>query len=63
MTSVLRREEGDAYSLMQFICSNKKETPSENKDLEVDFKTFLEKGICKISRTGGKVNGIFLAPT
>ena len=53
MTSVLRREEGEAYSLQQFICSNKKETPPENKDLEADFKTFLEKGICMISRTGG----------
>ena len=59
MTSVLRREEGDAYSLQQFICSNKKETPPENKDLEVDFKTFLEKGICKISRTGKIVHRIF----
>ena len=60
MTSVLRREEGEAYSLQQFICSNKKETPPENKDLETDFKTFLEKGICMISRTGGNVRIISL---
>ena len=53
MTSVLKREDGDSYSLQQFVCSNKKETPVENKDLEADFKTFLEKGICMISRTGG----------
>ena len=52
MTSVLKREDGDSYSLQQFVCSNKKETPVENKDLEADFKTFLEKGICMISRTG-----------
>ena len=58
MTSVLRREEGEAYSLQQFICSNKKETPPENKDLETDFKTFLEKGICMISRTGGTAYNI-----
>ena len=60
MTSVLRREEGEAYSLQQFICSNKKETPPENKDLEADFKTFLEKGICMISRTGGTLRIIFM---
>ena len=54
MTSVLKKEDGDSYSLQQFLCSNKKETPVENKDLEADFKTFLEKGICMISRTGGK---------
>ena len=60
MTSVLRREEGDNYSLQQFICSNKKETPPENKDLEADFKTFLEKGICMISRTGGTLRIIFM---
>merc|ERR1711934_336288 len=51
MTSVLKRQDGDSYSLQQFVCSNKKETPVENKDLEADFKTFLEKGICMISRT------------
>ena len=50
MASVLRKQEGDAYTLVNFNCSAKKETPAENKELEEDFKSFLEKGISRISR-------------
>ena len=50
MASVLRKQEGDAYTLVNFNCSDKKETPAENKELEEDFKSFLEKGISRISR-------------
>ena len=52
MASVLRKEENDNFILVNFNCSNKKETPKENKALENDFKVFLEKGICKITRSG-----------
>merc|ERR1712156_69985 len=50
MASVLRKQEGDVYTLVNFNCSDKKETPAENKELEEDFKSFLEKGISRISR-------------
>merc|ERR1712228_372538 len=43
MASMLKRNEN-------FNCSAKKETPKENKELEEDFKKFLEKGITNISR-------------
>ena len=55
MASVLRKEENDNYSLVNFNCSNKKETPPENKASEEDFKIFLEKGICKITRYGNEI--------
>ena len=55
MASVLRKEENDNFSLVNFNCSNKKETPKENKALENDFKVFLEKGICKITRSGNEI--------
>merc|ERR1711936_965899 len=48
MASTLKKVEGDAFELLDFRCSNKKETPKENKDLEEDFKAFLEKGISNI---------------
>ena len=55
MASVLRKEENDNFILVNFNCSNKKETPKENKALENDFKVFLEKGICKITRSGNEI--------
>ena len=54
MVSVLKIKDGENFDLVNFKCSNKTETPKENKDLEEDFKIFLEKGINKISRTGTK---------
>ena len=53
MVSVLRKEDsGDDYKLVNFKCSNRTDTPTENKDLEDDFRAFLEKGLCRISRSG-----------
>ena len=52
MASTLNKLEGDSYELIEFRCSNRKETPEENKLLEEEFKLFLEKGISKISRQG-----------
>ena len=52
MASTLNKLEGDNYDLIEFRCSNKKETPEENKQLEEEIKQFLEKGISKISRQG-----------
>ena len=59
MASVLRKEENDNFILVNFNCSNKKETPKENKALENDFKVFLEKGICKITRSGNEICEMF----
>ena len=62
MASVLKKEDNENYTLVNFNCSNKKETPQENKALEEDFKAFLEKGICKITRSGSnKIFGKFLS--
>ena len=53
MVSVLRKEDsGDDYKLVNFKCSNRTDTPAENKDLDDDFRAFLEKGLCRISRSG-----------
>ena len=52
MASTLNKLEGDNYDLIEFRCSNKSETPEENKQLEEEIKQFLEKGISKISRQG-----------
>ena len=52
MASTLNKLDDDNYELIEFRCSNKKETPEENKRLEEEFKLFLEKGISKISRQG-----------
>ena len=52
MASTLNKLEGDNYDLIEFRCSNKRETPEENKQLEEEIKQFLEKGISKISRQG-----------
>ena len=54
MSSILQRCEDDCFVLKNFICSNR-ETPPENKELEIDFKIFLEKGISKIRRSGTKI--------
>eukprot|EP00092_Neocalanus_flemingeri_P074971 GFUD01092801.1.p1 GENE.GFUD01092801.1~~GFUD01092801.1.p1 ORF type:complete len:139 (+),score=52.30 GFUD01092801.1:78-494(+) len=51
MASMLKKvEDGEGFKLVNFNCSNKKETPKENKELEDDFKTFLEKGISNLVR-------------
>ena len=53
MASMLKKtEEGAGFMLVSFNCSSKKETPKENKDLEEDFKVFLEKGISNLVREG-----------
>ena len=58
MASQLRQEER-GFSLVKFICSNR-ETPPENKELEEDFKKFLERGITSIVRDGEKKFKLFL---
>merc|ERR1739838_710427 len=52
MVSVLKIKDanGENFDLVNFKCSNKTETPKENKDLEDDFKIFLEKGISNLVR-------------
>eukprot|EP00091_Calanus_sinicus_P025449 TRINITY_DN9720_c0_g1_i1.p2 TRINITY_DN9720_c0_g1~~TRINITY_DN9720_c0_g1_i1.p2 ORF type:complete len:106 (-),score=34.49 TRINITY_DN9720_c0_g1_i1:42-359(-) len=53
MASTLKKtEDQNGFKLVNFNCSNKKETPRENKDLETDFKAFLGKGICSLAREG-----------
>ena len=53
MASMLKKkEDGSGFQLVNFNCSEKKETPKENKELEEDFKAFLEKGISNIVRDG-----------
>ena len=53
MASMLKKvEDGEGFKLVNFNCSNKKETPKENKELEEDFKVFLEKGISNLVREG-----------
>merc|ERR1711892_153903 len=51
MASVLKREEGGKFNLVKFNCSNR-DTPKENKELEDEFKTFLEQGISNLVREG-----------
>jgi len=51
MASMLKKnEDGTGFTLVNFNCSAKKETPKENKELEEDFRKFLEKGITNITR-------------
>ena len=53
MASMLKKEDGGAgFNLVNFNCSEKKETPQENKELEEDFKVFLAKGISNLVRDG-----------
>ena len=57
MASMLKREEGGKFTLIKLNCSNR-ECPKENKELEDEFKIFLEKGISSLSRQGkGTMNG------
>merc|ERR1712098_143543 len=51
MASMLRKkDDGSGFEQVNFNCSNKKETPKENKELENEFREFLEKGISNLSR-------------
>ena len=53
MASMLKKLDDNAgFKLVNFNCSQKKETPEENKDLEEEFKAFLEKGISGLVRDG-----------
>ena len=53
MASMLKKnEDGSGFQQINFNCSNKKETPKENKVLEDDFKEFLEKGVSNLERDG-----------
>ena len=53
MASILKKvDDQNGFKLVNFNCSNKKETPKENKDLENDFKAFLEQGISSLVREG-----------
>ena len=45
-------EDGEGFNLVNFKCSEKTETPEENKEFEEDFKSFLAKGISNIVRDG-----------
>ena len=38
MASTLNKVDTESYELIEFRCSNKKETPEENKGLEEEFK-------------------------
>jgi len=49
MVSMLKKVE-DKFTLVQFNCS-KKET-KDNKELEAELKSFLEKGISNITKNG-----------
>merc|ERR1712183_13371 len=51
MASILKMVEGGKFSLVKFNCSSR-ECPKENKDLEAEFKCFLEKGISNLARQG-----------
>ena len=53
MASILKKiDDQNGFKLVNFNCGNKKETPKENKDLENDFKAFLEQGISSLVRDG-----------
>ena len=60
MASQLRQEER-GFSLVKFICSNR-DTPPENKELEEDFKKFLERGITSIVKEGEGLPTFSLMP-
>jgi hypothetical protein len=49
MASILKKgDSGEGFNLVNFNCSEKKEIPEENKELEEDFKVFLAKGISNL---------------
>merc|ERR1712212_241113 len=51
MASMLKKnEDGSGFKQVNFNCSNKKETPKENKELEDEFREFLEKGVSNLER-------------
>eukprot|EP00092_Neocalanus_flemingeri_P007275 GFUD01007855.1.p1 GENE.GFUD01007855.1~~GFUD01007855.1.p1 ORF type:complete len:139 (+),score=43.40 GFUD01007855.1:42-458(+) len=51
MVSMLKRDEGGKFSLVKLNCTNR-ECPKENKELEAEFKIFLEQGISNLLRDG-----------
>ena len=53
MASMLKRDEGGKFNLVKFNCSNR-DIPPENKDLEAEFKNFLEQGISNLVREGNQ---------
>ena len=55
MASTLNKVDSETYDLIEFRCSNKTDTPKENKELEEEFKLFLSRGISRISRQGDHV--------
>ena len=54
MASMLKKVD-DGFNLVNFDCSEKKETPKENKELEEDFKIFLAKGISNLVVKGNYI--------
>merc|ERR1712034_308858 len=50
VASMLKKVDGK-FQLVKLNCSNK-ECPQENKELEAEFKSFLEQGISNILREG-----------
>ena len=53
MASMLKKlDDNEGFKLVNFNCSQKKETPEENKDLEEEFKAFLKNGISGLVRDG-----------
>ena len=53
MASMLKKvEDAEGFNLINFKCSEKTDTPEENKEFEEDFKSFLAKGISNIVRDG-----------
>ena len=63
MASTLNKVDSETYDLIEFRCSNKTDTPEENKQLEEEFKLFLSKGISRISRQGDHMYLITLINT
>merc|ERR1712106_732124 len=51
MASMLKKVEGEKFSLVKLNCSNR-ECPKENKELEAAFRSFLEQGISNVVREG-----------
>ena len=50
MASMLKKVE-EKFQLVKLNCSNR-ECPQENKELEAEFKCFLEQGINNVVREG-----------
>ena len=59
MASMLKKmEDGSGFKFVHFTSSHKKKTPNENKELEEDFKSFLEKGISNLVRAGRSISAL-----